>query len=161
MSNDYDRSSVSQALAAIASGCSVLTAGQGESSTGMLASWIQQCGFDPPAVTVAVKKGRPIESVIRRTGRFVLNLLGESDTALMLRHFGPGFEPGQPAFEGLVTEQTGCGVILTDTLGYLSCELAGDMDAGDHVVLIGRVVDGRRRKDGKPYVHLRKNGLSY
>jgi len=35
-----------------------VTARLDERSTGMLASWVQQVGFDPPMISVAVKKGR-------------------------------------------------------------------------------------------------------
>jgi len=127
----------------------------------MLASWVQQAGFEPPMVTVAVKKERPIADLIRRSNRFVLNLLAEGDTQAMFRHFGRGFAPGEPAFEGLDVEMIDCGVRLTDTLADLSCELSGELPTGDHIILAGTVVDARAADTGKPYVHLRKTGLSY
>jgi hypothetical protein len=47
-----------RALGRIPSGLFILTARFEDQSTGMLASWVQQVSFDPPLVSVAVKKGR-------------------------------------------------------------------------------------------------------
>ena len=59
------------ALGRIPSGLFVLTARNGERETGMLASWVQQCSFTPPCVSVALRKGReliPVVSALRHWG---------------------------------------------------------------------------------------------
>ena len=91
---------VARALSRVPSGLFVLTAGAGEQATGMLASWVQQVGFEPPTVMVALKKGRAIEELVRREGVFCLAVLDEQSKPLM-GHFARGFAPGEPAFEGL------------------------------------------------------------
>ena len=53
------------ALGRILSGVSVLT-GRGTQATGMLTSWVQQCAFEPPSVSVAVKQGRLHECLAAR-----------------------------------------------------------------------------------------------
>ena len=79
-----------------------------------------------------------------------------------LKHFGKGIEPGEPAFTGIAIERTGAGVaVLTDALAHLDCRVTGRCDAGDHELLIARVVGGRVHSDGKPMVHVRKTGLRY
>ena len=50
------------ALGRIPSGLFILTVGQGEAETGMLASWVQQCSFDPPRVSVAIQPQREINT---------------------------------------------------------------------------------------------------
>ncbi len=159
MPSPQGQDQAAEAIGLIPSGCCILTATAANESTGMLASWVQQAAFEPLMVTVAVKTGRPIEKLIQRSQRFTLNLLGEDPFALF-KHFGGGFEPGEAAFEGLPVEDTPHGVELADALGWLSCSVAAMTPAGDHTVYLGRVESGRRR-DGKPYVHLRKTGRSY
>ena len=39
------------ALGRVPSGLFILTAGNGPTETGLLASWVQQCSFDPPRLT--------------------------------------------------------------------------------------------------------------
>ena len=36
----------------------------------MLTSFVQQAGFEPPAITVAVKKGRPLNDLLESSGVF-------------------------------------------------------------------------------------------
>ena len=68
---------VGWALGRIPSGCSIITARSASGRTGMLASWVQQCSFEPLMITTAVKKDRPVQKLIDESGAFVVNLLGE------------------------------------------------------------------------------------
>lgn len=151
-----------ETLGRVASGLFILTAGRGEQETGLLASWVQQCSFDPPRVSVAVKQGREVASLLSAGAPFALNLLGEENTAL-LRHFGKGFALGQPAFTGLdVTRTPGEAPVLNASLGYLLCRVAGCFAAGDHDLYLGEIVGGSLlQQDGKPLIHVRKSGLRY
>lgn len=152
--------SLAAALALIPSGCSIITAGDGKTGTGMLASWVQQASFDPPHVTVSVKDGRPIQAIIAESGRFVLNLLGE-DPGAMFKHFGAGFGPGEPAFDGVDISENEWGVELGAAAGSLSCEVRSTVQAADHVVYVAEVCSSKADGGQKPYVHIRKSGLSY
>lgn len=151
---------IGKSLGQIPSGCFVLTARHSDRATGILASWVQQAGFEPPAVSVAVKKGRPIQELIEASGRFVLNLIPEDRTA-MFRHFGKGFTLAEPAFEGLPVREEPEGIIIEACAGYLACHLMTQADSGDHRIYIGQVVSGTPQGDLKPYVHLRSDGMKY
>ena len=135
------------------SGIFIFTIGTGQRATGMLASWVMQAGFEPPMVSVAVKQGRYVCDWLTAGQPFVLNLVGESQTNL-LKHFGKGFEPGAPAFEGLAITHCARGVpMLKDALGHLECEPVRHVDSGDHRIFLANVVRGklhrrRRQADG-------------
>jgi flavin reductase (DIM6/NTAB) family NADH-FMN oxidoreductase RutF len=149
-------------LGRLPSGIFILTAGVGDRATGMLSSWVMQAGFEPPMVSVAVKLGRYVCDWLTDGQPFVLNLVGESQTQL-LKHFGKGFEPGAPAFEGLEVIHCPRGVpILTGTLGHLECEPKRHVDSGDHRIFLANVVRGKlHRDDEPPMVHIRKSGANY
>jgi flavin reductase (DIM6/NTAB) family NADH-FMN oxidoreductase RutF len=52
-------------------------------------------------------------------------------------------------------------VHTADALAWIDCRITGRHDAGDHSILFGEVVEAHVQRAGEPYVHLRKNGLSY
>lgn len=150
---------IGRALGRIPSGCVIVTARHGNRRTGLLASWVQQAGMEPPAVSVAVKKGRPIERLIDDARHFVLNVLGAEPTAI-LKHFGRGFTLEEDAFAGLRVEDVEGGVALADRIARLTCRVHGKHDAGDHWLYVGHVT-AADATDAAPYVHIRKNGLNY
>jgi len=149
------------ALGRVTSGVYILTVGQGERATGMLSSWVMQAGFDPPTVTVAVKHGRYVADWLTAGEPFVLNIVAEHQKHL-LRHFARGFEPGEPAFDGLEVRPASNGVpALVDALGYLEGMPTAHFDSGDHRLFLAAVTAGSVRDDGQPMVHIRKTGGHY
>ena len=68
--------SLAAALGRIASGAFILTAGRGATETGRLVSWVQQCSFAPPQVTVAVNKAGDVLELLPDGAQFVLNVIG-------------------------------------------------------------------------------------
>ncbi len=146
----------------IPSGIFILTIGTGARSTGMLASWVMQAGFEPPMVSVAVKQGRYVCDWLSEGQPFVLNVVRDGQKEL-LRHFGKGFDPGVAAFDGLDITHCARGVpILKESLGHLECEPAGHVDSGDHRIFLAKVVRGKTNDDeAKPMVHIRNSGARY
>jgi flavin reductase (DIM6/NTAB) family NADH-FMN oxidoreductase RutF len=160
-----DTADLAAVLGRIPSGLFVVTARDGSGqTTAMLASWVQQSGFDPPAISIAVNKERYLNDWLQQTSRLGVCIIAESQKAL-LAHFGKGFEPGADAFGGLVTTDTADGIrLLSDCIGWLAGDVVGSVDSGDHVVYIVRPTEVGRgsRIDGElPWVHLRKSGLGY
>src|SRR5436309_4335472 len=123
-----DLDSLADALGRVPSGIFVLAAGHGEQETAMLASWVQQCSFDPPQVSVAVRRDRDIHDLLADGAAFTLNIVPIHATEF-LKHFGKGFEPGEPAFMGFAIERTATGVpVLSDALAHLDCRVVGRCD---------------------------------
>lgn len=143
------------------SGLYILTIGQQENATGMLASWVQQVSFEPPMVSLAIKSGRPVLERIGAGEPFVLNVLPDGDKQ-MLKHFGKGFEPGEPAFEGVEIAATSVGVpALAAALASLECRFASGIEAGDHHLIAAHVTGGELRTNGAPMIHVRRRGDHY
>lgn len=161
MSDKEAAKQLSAALGRIPSGLFVLTARKGKVETGMLLSWIQQCSFDPPQLTVAVRKGREILNWLVKDAPFTLNILDDSQTDMIV-HFGRGFSLDEPAFDGLPMKHSPSGgPVLTEALAYLECRVSGRCDAGDHELFVAQVVGGKLLGEGQPMVHVRKSGSHY
>jgi flavin reductase (DIM6/NTAB) family NADH-FMN oxidoreductase RutF len=149
------------ALGRIPSGLFILTLQRGAIETGMLASWVQQCSFTPPAISVAIQPGRDIARLLTPDSSFTLNILDDTQTDMIV-HFGRGFELNQPAFEGLVVIRgESDGPILQEALAYLTCRVSARQSAGDHDLFIAQIIDGRMLSDSHPMVHIRKSGSHY
>jgi flavin reductase (DIM6/NTAB) family NADH-FMN oxidoreductase RutF len=149
------------ALGRIPSGVSILTARRGEQASGMLTSWVQQCAFEPPHVSVGVKQGRPMNGWLTVGSHFVLNMLAEPQKNLVA-HFGRGFALETPAFEGLeLAASRHNQPILAQALAVLECEVTNRVAVGDHDLVIARVISGAIQGSDEPMIHLRKSGLRY
>jgi flavin reductase (DIM6/NTAB) family NADH-FMN oxidoreductase RutF len=149
------------ALGRVPSGVFILTVRREDQETGMLASWVQQCSFEPPLVSLALKRGRYVADWVERGAAFTLNILDESQTD-MIGHFGRGFEAGVPAFEGLeIQRRPALAPLLSEALAYLDCRFVGRSPAGDHDLFICQVAAGGMLGEGRPMVHVRKSGLHY
>jgi flavin reductase (DIM6/NTAB) family NADH-FMN oxidoreductase RutF len=150
-----------ETLGRLPSGLFVLTVRQGLLETGMLASWVMQAGFDPPALTVAIRQERYVRTWITEGCPFVLNMLAPGQRALV-RRFSRGFPPGGHSFSDIQVDRTESGIaILRESIGYLECQPDGHIDSGDHRVFLARVIGGKLFGSEAPVVHIRKSGLHY
>ena len=159
------RETIGPVLGRVPSGVFILTASDGNGhETGMLASWVQQAAFEPPMVTVAVNRKRYLNDWLQQEPKVALSLIGETQTEF-LKHFGRGFEPDQPAFEGVNISRGSNGLpILADAVGYLEGNIVSNTEAGDHVVYVVEITSagaGAKLDEEKPMVHIRKNGFGY
>ena len=160
--DNLNMDAIGPVLGRVPSGIYILTVRHGEQETGMLASWVMQAGFEPPAVTVAVKKDRYVAEWLDAGATFALNLVAEDGKSL-LGHFGRGFDLDEPAFEGLQVERSeqNLPLLLEGVVGQLICQAVGHVDSGDHRLFLANVIDGVVRSDGAPMVHVRKSGTHY
>ncbi|WP_390883379.1 flavin reductase family protein [Kovacikia minuta] len=138
-----------------------MTAKNGNTDIGLLTSWVSQASFNPPGLTVAVRKdglgailGSPDEP-------FVLNILREGRN--LRRHFLKPQVPGEDRFADVETMEAanGC-LMLKDALAYLECTVQNRMDCGDHWLLYATVNNGKvLDATGVTAVNHRKSGSQY
>ena len=159
------QSRIAPVLGRVPSGVFILVAGDGSGrQTGLLTSWVQQASFEPPQVTIAVNKSRYLIDWLKDGSPVTLNQIPKGDNTLF-RHFGKGFDPEANAFEGidLISANNGL-VALSSAMATLEATGCGQMDAGDHRILLVTIPNAISHKDPsqfEPFVHMRKNGFSY
>lgn len=156
-----DPTPLARALGRIPSGLFVVTTRVGERRGGFLASFVQQAAFTPPMLCVAVGRDRPLLADVRATGRFAVSVVDQTSRRL-LAAFTRRLADGETPFDRLAVAETPGGLpVPTDALAWIECRLAGELPAGDHVLITGEAVAGALLREGEPEVHLRRNGLSY
>ncbi len=127
----------------------------------MLLSWVQQCGFQPPLVSLALARERYLQGWLTEGVDFTLNVLDDTQTDMIV-HFGKGFEPHEDAFEGLECERSqSFAPVLSEALAYLGCRVRSRCEPGDHILIIAEVLHGGILGEGHPLIHVRKSGAHY
>ena len=150
-----------KALGRVPSGLFVVTAKYKDVEDAVLASWVNQCSFDPPALTVALGMTRQARLLVEASQAFVVNVLGKNSNDLM-KHFFKSPAPGVSIFDGLKVRKGFHDIkVLSDAVASLECELREQTVFGDHVVYTGEIVGGKMLKGGDPYFHVRDNGFNY
>ncbi len=156
-----NKSRIAPILGSIPSGLFVVTIQNGDEKGAFLASWIQQVSFDPPMVTIAMSKDRPIGSWFVKDSIFGVHVLADHHKKLFKHFANPPEDPSQ-IFSGLQLQTSKHGVpILTESLGLLECSVEKKISTGDHELIIGHVLDAHEFEDVKPKVHIRKTGFQY
>ena len=129
---------------------------------GMMADWVMQVSFRPRLLAIAVERDAQTLRNIRASGTFTVNILSQtaSGMALAAKFAQPYFDAKiagraatavhvHPKLDGVrhMRASNGCPV-LDDALAWLGCEARELVDAGDHVLVVGEVVDGARLREG-------------
>lgn len=153
-----------QAMGRVVGSLCVVTAKDGDAESAMLASWISQASFDPPGITVSVKKDRAAESLLVLNNAFNINILAEGRERGVMKALLKPFKPGEDRFgevDHSRSEETGC-VMLNDAVSVLECRVADRLEAGDHWIVYGTVTKGKLLSDTDlSAVHHRKTGTTY
>lgn len=134
-----------------ATGVSVVTAaGSDGEPHGFTANAVTSVSLDPLLVLICIDRGSLSLSALLESGCFGVSFLRVGQEKLA-RRFAGGERDQR--FRGLSTFRGDTGSpILADALGWLDCTLWKTVEAGDHVVVFGRVRDTGVGPEGNPLV---------
>jgi len=118
--------------------------------------------LDPPLVLVSIGRERSIHPIIERTGRFGVNILGEDSQQISDCFAGAPSPLPRSAFCNADYELSSGGQpILGEAIAFLSCDVDRVIEAGDHTIYLGKVVETLCRDDvGWPLLYFRRRYLS-
>ena len=160
------KDAIAPILGRVPSGVFILTASDGAGrETAMLASWVQQTGFDPPLISFAVNNSRYVNYWLKQNPTAAVSIVGKAQSGRFFKQFGKGFEPDEPAFDGFEITRGTTGIpLLTEAVGSLEGRIIGSLPAGDHTLYVLQVenaVTGAALESDEPYAHIRKSGFNY
>ena len=135
-----------------ATGVTVLTVnGPGDRPLGMTASSLASVSLVPPLVSVCVDHKAELHDAILAAPVFVVNIL-ESGQEVLSRRFADQHED---RFDGVGYHRSPAGEVLLDgALAHLECDRFASYPAGDHTIIIGRVIGGSTG-EGRPLLYYR------
>ena len=136
-----DEQAKKTALRMIPYGLFVVGVGKGAGATASTVNWVTQASFAPPLVVVGVKAGTGTLDRIKEDKVFSVSVLGsgQKDMAFaFFKHVEP--EDGKLGGYAFETKTTGCPV-FSDAPAWWECELVSTVEEGDHVIVVGKVVE--------------------
>ncbi len=117
---------------------------------GMTCTSLASVTLRPPTLSVCLRIDSITLRAVRDRGLFSVNLLDSRcpDTAL---RFG---SPGPAAFSSTEWLRSPLGMpwLVADAFASADCEVVGDVEVGDHSIVLGAVL-GIRRGDGHPLLY--------
>jgi flavin reductase (DIM6/NTAB) family NADH-FMN oxidoreductase RutF len=140
-------------LSRFAAGVTVITTRDAQGArVGFTATAFSSVSLEPPLVLFCVGAGGRSDLALAAGSGFAVSVLGERQADVAMRFTLRSMDD---RFEGvLLTAGDGGLPVLNGAIATLTCEHAGRVEAGDHVVYLGHVVSGSST-DGRPLLHFR------
>jgi len=145
----FDTKAFRHALGSFPTGVAVVTAMAGGDAVGMTVNSFTSVSLDPPLVLWCLKKDSHRYRVFAEADAFTINILGTEHENVSARLA----KQGEHSLHGVDLLETDLGPpALADAHAVFECSRESVHEAGDHLILIGRVVQFARRDDGAPLV---------
>ncbi len=139
------------------SGVVIVTAfGEDGLPRGLTVSAFSAVSLDPPLALVCVDKTSNTLPAVEHTRGFTANILAAGREALARRMATKVSDK----FDGLEWRRSdsdvGGPILVADTAAYAVCELRQTIEAGDHWILLGTVVDGGHQAGVEAMIYHRR-----
>jgi len=139
-------------LGHFATGVVLVTADHGGEPVGMACNSFTSVSLEPPLVLFCAAKSSSTWPRIQAAAKWAANVLDE-DGEEICRLFA---QKGADRFAHIAFTPGRTGSpIVEDALAYVDCETVAEHDAGDHLIVVGRVVEMGYRHEGKPLLFYR------
>lgn len=126
------------ALGHYASGVAVITGADEHGPIGFTCQSFYSVSAEPPLVSFSVMKSSTTYPRIAQTGKFSINVLAHDQQHLS----GQFSRRGTDKWDGVEWDESEQGnPIIAGSLMWIDCEAWAEHDAGDHRIVVGRVVD--------------------
>ena len=135
-----------------------------ERRNGMTINWVSQLSFDPKWIGVSIEREAFTHELVEAGGCFSVCVVDREDRAIV-RKFTKPVEVDLEArtlngFE-YVERATGA-PILAQSVAFLDCEVRDRLEAGNHTVFAGEVVDcGFLKPEDTPVLRMEDTRMNY
>lgn len=145
---DIDGRELRNALGRFATGvCVVTTVDKRGNALGLTANSFSSVSLDPPLVLWNLQNGSDAYDAYARPRRFAINVLSAQQLALSNQYARKGDHLLDPAH---FRHGRHGAPILRDALVSFECELHAAHEGGDHLIIVGKVLDVSGRPGGDP-----------
>ncbi len=152
MTTTFDTTQFKEAMSRFATGVTIVTALEEGTPVGFSCQTFVSLSLAPPLVALAPAKTSTSWPRIARAGTFCVNVLSARQSSVCTSFAVSGGDK----FVGVPwhSAETGGAPIIEGSLAWVDCELELVHDAGDHELVIGRVLD-LGLGEGEPLLYYR------
>ena len=122
-------------------GVYVVGVAHGKVRNAFTAAWVMQVSFDPLLLALSINPHHSSYRLLKEGRAFSINVLKEGQLELAARYGRPA-GPDKLALMGWTTGREGVPLLL-ESLAWFECQVVGEHPAGDHVLMLGKVIDGK------------------
>ena len=122
-------------------------------------TWASQASFEPPMISVCIKRNSASYEIVKKRGEFILHLLGDNQKELASTFFKPTIFENEK-LNGQEFSLANNLPLLKDIPAYIQCKVVEILENGDHPLFLAEVVDAKINNDSNP-LELRKTGWTY
>jgi len=122
-------------------------------------TWVSQASFQPPMISVCIKRNSASYEIVKKRGEFILHLLGDNQKELASTFFKPTIFENEK-LNGQEFSLENNLPLLKDIPAYIQCKVVEILENGDHPLFLAEVVDAKINNDSNP-LELRKTGWTY
>lgn len=140
-----------EAMSRFASGVTIVTTRDDNGvDWGFTASAFSSLSLDPPLVLVCLDRRADSFPAFAASDSFAISILAEGQHEIAQRFATRGADKFSPG--GLQAGTATALPLVAGALAQLECHMHARLDGGDHVILVGRVIDAAVA-DARPLVH--------
>ncbi len=147
-----DAAAIRTVLGHFATGVAIITAVDGDEPVGMACNSFTSVSLEPQLVLFCAAKSSSTWPRIQAAKKWAANILGE-DGEQICRVFA---QKGADRFvHNTYTTGRSGSPLLDAAIAFVDCETVAEHDAGDHVIVVGRVLELGYAAEGKPLLFYR------
>jgi flavin reductase (DIM6/NTAB) family NADH-FMN oxidoreductase RutF len=122
-------------------GVYVVGVASGETRDAFTAAWVMQVSYDPLLLALSINANHSSYWLLKEGRLFSVNVLKKDQLDLADR-YGRPVRPDKLVLTDWMHDRVGP-PLLRAGLAWFECEIVDEHRAGDHVLVVGRVIDGK------------------
>lgn len=150
----------------ISYGMFIVSSIKGNLLNGQTANTVFQITSEPATIAISINKKNLTHEYIEASSRFTISVLDESAPLGFIGKFGFRSGRKENKFKDVKFKKldSGCPIILENTICYIEADVINRFDCGTHTLFIGKMTSSEVLKQGKPltydYYHQVKHGAT-
>src|SRR6476619_2152116 len=133
--------SVAALFQRLTQGVYVVGVAHGQVRNAFTAAWVMQVSFNPLLLALSINPHHSSYGLLKEGRAFSVNVLKKGQLELA-SPYGGRASPDKFALLEWTMNRIGVPLLL-ESLAWFECQVVGEHPAGDHVLVLGKVIDGK------------------
>ena len=109
---------------------------------------------DNPLLAVSIMKKNNTNLLLKNNKKFAISILGKETDGEIIKTFGFNSMREINKFEKVDTKKIEGLEVISNSLGYMICEIVDYIDNDTHTLFIGKIIEADLEKDDEPMTYL-------